>query len=92
MEDNTPEEEKVRRLERIKEIYEEYLPENNKKMIGKTYKVLVEGVSKNNDKLLTGRTSQNKVVIFDGDKSNIGEIVNVEILSEHLWYLKGKIV
>ena len=92
MEDNTPEEEKVRRLERIKEIYEEYLPENNKKMIGKTYKVLVEGVSKNNDKLLTGRTSQNKVVIFDGDKSNIGKIVNVEILSEHLWYLKGKIV
>ena len=75
-----------------KEIYEEYLPENNKKMIGKTYKVLVEGVSKNNDKLLTGRTSQNKVVIFDGDKSNIGKIVNVEILSEHLWYLKGKIV
>ena len=92
MEDNTPEEEKVRRLERIKEIYEEYLPENNKKMIGKTYKVLVEGVSKNNDKLLTGRTSQNKVVIFDGDKSNIGKIVNVEIMSEHLWYLKGKIV
>ena len=92
MEDNTPEEEKVRRLERIKEIYEEYLPENNKKMIGKTYKVLIEGVSKNNDKLLTGRTSQNKVVIFDGDKSNIGKIVNVEILSEHLWYLKGKIV
>ena len=92
MEDNTPEEEKVRRLERIKEIYEEYLPENNKKMIGKTYKVLVEGVSKNNDKLLTGRTSQNKVVIIDGNKSNIGKIVNVEILSEHLWYLKGKIV
>ena len=66
--------------------------EKEKKMIGKTYKVLVEGVSKNNDKLLTGRTSQNKVVIFDGDKSNIGKIVNVEILSEHLWYLKGKIV
>ena len=79
-------------LERIKEVYEKYLPENNKKMIGKTYKVLVEGVSKNNDKLLTGRTSQNKVVIFDGDKSDIGKIVNVEIQSEHLWYLKGKIL
>ena len=92
MEDNTPVEEKVRRLERIKEVYEKYLPENNKKMIGKTYKVLVEGVSKNNDKLLTGRTSQNKVVIFDGDKSDIGKIVNVEIQSEHLWYLKGKIL
>lgn len=92
MEDNTPQEEKVKRLERIKEVYEGYLPENNKKMIGNTYKVLVEGKSKNNENLYTGRTSQNKVVIFEGKEEYVGKIVNVEIISEHLWYLKGKIV
>ena len=91
MEDNTPQEEKVKRLERIKKVYENNLPENNKKMIGKNYKVLVEGKSKNNDELYTGRTSQNKVVIFEGNEKDIGNIVNVEIVSEHLWYLKGVI-
>lgn len=92
MEDNTSQNEKVKRLEKIKEVYESYLPKNNKKMIGKIYKVLVEGKSKNNDTLYTGRTSQNKVVIFDGVEDDIGNIVDVEIISEHLWYLKGKIV
>ena len=92
MEDFTPNEEKVKRLEKIKDKYESYLPENNEKMIGKQYKVLVEGKSKNNKNLYTGRTTQNKVVIFEADDSMIGNIVNVEIESQHLWYLKGKIV
>lgn len=92
MEDKTPHEEKVERLERLKKLYEDMLPELNQKMIGKTYLVLVEGKSKNNDKLYTGRTSQNKVVIFSADDSYIGKIVPVKIDSEHLWYLKGSIV
>ena len=92
MEDKTTNEEKVERLERLKNLYEKNLPENNKKMIGKTYKVLVEGKSKNNDELYTGRTSQNKVVIFEANDEYIGKVVNIQITSEHLWYLKGKIV
>ncbi len=92
MEDKTSHEEKVERLERLKKLYEDMLPELNQKMIGKTYFVLVEGKSKNNDKLYTGRTSQNKVVIFSADDSYIGKIVPVKIDSEHLWYLKGSIV
>ena len=92
MEDNTPPEEKVERLEKIKKLYESYLPDNNKKMIGKKYKVLVEGKSKNNDELYTGRTLQNKVVIFEGNDKMIGKILDIEIISEHLWYLKGKII
>ena len=92
MEDNTKPEEKVKRLEMLKELYESYLPDNNKKMIGKIYRVLIEGKSKNNDKLYTGRTSQNKVVIFEAKEEDIGKIVDVKIISEHLWYLKGKIV
>lgn len=89
--DETAQEEKVERLERLKKVYEEYLPDNNKKMIGKVYKVLVEGKSKNNDKLYTGRTSQNKVVIFPASENKVGNIVNIKIESEHLWYLKGNI-
>lgn len=92
MEDNTKPEEKVKRLESLKKEYENYLPDNNTKMIGKIYKVLIEGKSKNNDKLYTGRTSQNKVVIFEAKEEDIGKIVDVKIISEHLWYLKGEIV
>lgn len=92
MEDNTPYEEKVRRLETLKKVYEEQLPYNNEKMIGKVYKVLVEGKSKNNDKLYTGRTSQNKVVIFEADEKDIGRLKNIIIDSQHLWYLKGRII
>lgn len=92
MEDYTKPEEKVKRLERLKELYESYLPDNNKKMIGKIYRVLVEGKSKNNNKLYTGRTSQNKVVIFEAKEEDVGKIVDVKIVSEHLWYLKGEIV
>lgn len=92
MEDNTPHEEKVERLERLKKLYEEILPSLNQKMIGKEYKVLIEGKSKNNDKLYTGRTSQNKVVIFEGNNEMIGKVLNVRVTSEHLWYLRGEII
>lgn len=92
MEDEVTYEEKVDRLERLKKLYEETLPALNAKMVGNTYKVLVEGKSKNNAELYTGRSSQNKVVIFEADDSYIGKVVDVKIDSEHLWYLKGTIV
>ncbi len=92
MDDKITYEEKVERLERLKNIYEENLPKNNEKMIGKVYKVLIEGKSKNNNKLYTGRTSQNKVVIFEANEDMIGTIKDIKITSEHLWYLKGNII
>lgn len=91
MEDKVTYEEKVDRLERLKELYENTLPELNKKMIGKVYKVLVEGKSKTNEELYTGRSSQNKVVIFEADDSYVGKVVDVKIDSEHLWYLRGTV-
>ena len=81
---------KVERLERLKKLYEEMLPKLNERMIGKEYTVLVEGKSKNNKELYTGRTSQNKVVIFKANEEDIGKIRKIKIESEHLWYLKGK--
>lgn len=92
MEDLVTNEEKVKRLERLKKLYEETLPFLNQRMIGKQYKILVEGRSKNNSSMYTGRTSQNKVVVFKAKEEDIGKILTVKIISEHLWYLKGKIV
>lgn len=92
MEDFVSNDEKVERLKRLKKLCEEMLPDLNQKMIEKEYKVLVEGKSKTNDEFYTGRTSQNKIVIFKANDSDIGTIKNIKIESDHLWYLKGKII
>ena len=42
--------------------------------------------------MLTGRTKTNKVVIIEAPDDLIGKMVNVKIVSEHMWYLKGEIV
>ena len=92
MENQIPEKIKHERFDKLKELYEELVEENNKKYIGNTYEMLVEGYSKTNNKFLTGRTDTNKVVVFEGKEDMIGKIVNVKIISEHKWYLKGEII
>ena len=92
MENQVPEEIKHKRFDKLKELVESQIEENNQKYVGTIQKVLVEGESKNNQELLTGRTDSNKVVIFEGDKSLIGQMINLKIVSEHMWYLKGEAV
>ena len=77
--------------EALKELFEENIEKNNEKYVGTTQKILVEGYSKNNTEMLTGRTDTNKVVVFEGKKDLIGKIINIKIVSEHKWYLKGKV-
>ena len=89
MENQVPEEIKHERFDKLKELVESQIAENNKKYIGTTQKVLVEGFSKTNKELLTGRTDSNKVVNFAGDENLIGNMIEVQIKSEHMWYLKG---
>ncbi len=91
MENQIPEEIKHERFDRLKQLVEEKLEENNKKYIGTIQKVLVESTSKNNPNMLTGRTDSNKIVIFEGKKDLIGQMIDLKIVSEHMWYLKGKI-
>ena len=91
MENQIPEEVKHKRFDRLKQVFEESVEENNKKYIGTTQKILVEGYSKNNQDMLTGRTDTNKVVIFEGPEELIGKIINIKIISEHKWYLKGEV-
>ncbi len=90
MENQIPEEIKHKRFERLKKLVESQIQENNEKYIGTLQKVFVEGISKNNPKKMTGRTETNKVVIFDGNEKQIGTIINLKIVSEHMWYLKGE--
>ena len=90
MENQIPEEIKHERFNQLKALVEGQMEEQNKTYIGTVQKVLVEGISKNNENMLTGRTDSNKVVILEGDKNLIGKMVNLNIISEHMWYLKGE--
>ena len=91
MQNQISEEIKHKRFDRLKALFESQIEQNNQKYIGTVQKVLVEGESKNNKNMLTGRTDSNKVVIFEGPKELIDKVIELKIVSEHMWYLKGEI-
>ena len=78
-EDDIPEELKIKRLEEIIALQQHLSLESNKKDIGKTFTVLVEGVSKRSDRNLFGRNPQNKVCVFPKKHYKIGDYVEVKI-------------
>ena len=88
-ENQVPDVKKHERFNRLKELVEKQMEEQNKKYINTVQRVLVEGISKNNKNMLSGRTDTNKVVVFEGNKDLIGKVIDIKILSEHMWYLKG---
>ena len=90
MENQVPDEIKHKRFDRLKALVESQVEENNDKYIGTYQKVLVEGKSKNNPSMLTGRTESNKVVVFEGNENLKDRIINLKIVSQHMWYLKGE--
>ena len=91
--DQVPENIKHQRFDKLKELYDSKVDENNEKYINTIQKLLVEGDSKNDPNTLTGRTDTNKVVIFDKKEGiNTGDIVSIKITEAHKWYLKGEIV
>lgn len=77
--DNIPEEVKIDRLNRMIELQNRLSSISNNAEIGKTRRVLVEGVSKRNIKEWIGRTSQNKSVIFPKGDFKVGDFVDVTI-------------
>ena len=91
MPNQIPEDIKHKRFNRLKALVESQIDSNNKKYVGTIQKVLVEGKSKNNENMLTGRTDSNKVVNFEGEENLIGNVIELPIVSEHMWYLKGKL-
>ena len=84
-------EEKEQRLYKLNEIINNYSLESNKKMEGKTYKVLVEGDSIKENELF-GYTETSKLVNFKGNRDLIGKIVDVKIIEAKSFSLDGEIV
>lgn len=87
--DDISEEVKIRRLNEMIELQNQLSAESNAKDVGKTFQVLVEGVSKRSKEQLFGRTEQNKVVVFDRGTHRIGDFVNVRITESSSATLKG---
>jgi len=80
MEGQLPERVKEERNQELLKIQSEIAIRKNGALIGTRQKVLCEGPSKTNKARLSGRTSQNKIVIFDGDAERMtGEIFEVDI-------------
>jgi len=89
--DDVPDDVKSRRLTEIINKQQELSLKSNQADIGKTFEVLIEGVSKKSDKRYFGRNSQNKVVVFDRTNENIGDYVTVKITDCSAITLKGKV-
>ena len=90
--DNIAEEEKVRRLNEIIALQNELSLASNRREIGKTVEVLVEGFSKRSHDDMFGRTSQYKTVVFPRAGRHIGELVQVRVLEASAATLRGEIV
>jgi len=93
-EDDVPLDVKKRRLQEIVDVQWHLSNESNKKELGNTYEVLIEGNSKKSDQEWMGRTSQNKVVVFpkliEGQTKTLqkGDYVNILIIA----YTKGTLI
>lgn len=92
-EDDIPLEVKKRRLNEIIRLQNHISLEHNKKDIGKTFKVLIEGDSKKSDSDFKGRNSQNKMVVFPkkGDLK-AGDYCYVKVQSVTSATLMGELV
>ena len=87
--DDVPEEVKLARLNEMIALQNQLSAQSYHNDIGKTFEVLVEGVSKRSRDQLFGRTSQNKVVVFDRGTHHIGDLVKVRIDEASSATLKG---
>lgn len=90
--DDVDEAVKSRRLEEIIALQQQLSLESNRKDVGQTFEVLVENVSKRSAEQLYGRSSQNKVVVFNRGSHRPGDYVKVKIVSCSAATLKGELV
>ncbi len=91
LKDQVEESVKEERLQRLNTVVNKYFLENNKKLVGQVFPVLVEGISSKKNELF-GYTDTFKLINFEGDSSLVGEIVNVKVVDAKTWSLDGEIV
>lgn len=75
---------------RLLEVQNEISAEINKSYIGKTVTVLVEGISKNDDSMMSGRSESGKIVHIKAEEGLIGKFVKVKITGAKTWFLRGE--
>ena len=89
--DDTPHEEKVRRLEALNEVIEAETARINQTMVGTVQRCLVEGVSKKDPDQLQARTANNRVVNFVGNPELINQMVEIKITEAFTFSLRGEL-
>ncbi len=90
--DDVPEEIKTRRLNEIISLQNKLSTRSKNQDVGRVFEVLIEDFSKRSQDHLSGRTSQNKVVVFPGNDRRKGEYVNVKIENSTSATLLGNII
>lgn len=86
-----PENLKLRRLYELLKIQDDISIAKNRAMIGTVEEILVEGHNPKDESQLSGRTDTNKIVFFEGDSSLIGQFVNVKIIDSGNYSLRGEL-
>ena len=90
--DDTPMEVKKDRLKRLQDLLNSNSQIISRQMVGTKQRILVEGTSKKDDDVLAGRTENNRIVNFKGDKSLIGQFTTVTITENLPNSLRGELV
>ncbi|WP_223829862.1 tRNA (N6-isopentenyl adenosine(37)-C2)-methylthiotransferase MiaB [Paenibacillus arenilitoris] len=90
MEDNVPQEVKKARLARLNALLASIAREKNEQLRGRVMEVLIEGESKNNAAILSGRTRTNKLVHLEGPKEWIGQFIQAKVTDAQTWYIKAE--
>ena len=92
LKDDVPEIVKSERLSEMIALQNRLSVKSKKDDIGKVFDVLIEGFSKRSSEFMSGRNSQNKVVVFPADKLRKGEYVRVLIERSTSATLIGKCI
>ena len=92
LEDDTPAELKLRRLQHLQAVIDANTKKYSNAMIGTVQRILVDGPSVKNPAELQGRTENNRVVNFSGPKELIGTLVDTRITESYNYSLRGELV
>jgi tRNA-2-methylthio-N6-dimethylallyladenosine synthase len=90
--DDIPEEVKQRRLQEIVALHRKHSLESNQRDVGKTFEVLVEGVSQKNENQLFGRNTQNKVIVFPKQDAELATYRMVKVVNCTSGTLIGELI
>ncbi|MDE6780615.1 MAG: tRNA (N6-isopentenyl adenosine(37)-C2)-methylthiotransferase MiaB [Ruminococcus sp.] len=90
--DTVPEDVKSRRMRELLEVQREISTENYKRFVGRKMRVLVDGVSKKRDGYVTGKSNEFIIAEFEGDRSLVGNFVEIEVTDAMNWAVTGKML